>query len=436
MYGNDELTACAISPASPSMFDDDERTEPGTQAPSAAMPYLGNASFDARMLALKSLADSAGIRLPPTIIPEGTALLPGGVERQRQLKAEIDELPTVEQGLAKVAAYVKASDFKDVAVKFSGVRMDAKSGGLLDASAPDVAPIGYTPLGFRHAVDLVRPAGVRSGADTLLSLSPGVRASAFNEWASRRAHAGPDGQEKAIVLRTQLAARDSRTARVVRAVTSEKYSPIEDDVLLATLRDHLPAGAKLRVTMEHERSSFELIWPMLERELRVGDVALGGVEIVNSGVKAAGIRIVPRLLRVLCWNFTTAFSEGGEEDISIRHMGELAPKLAPALRRALAKIDPFVKAFGDAYRDNLPAAFPTRTEAVQRALKKFQELRCLPVDTVVDAWGMDGAAGAGNTRAGFVHAFTRASQKLDMERAALVEKVAGRVVHQGWSALN
>ena len=136
---------------------------------------------------------------------------------------------------------------------------------------------------------------------------------------------------------------------------------------------------------------------------------------------------------MLCLNFTTAWGEGAEEEISIVHMGEARYKFQRAIRRVLDVVEPFIIAFGDAYQDRMPES-KTRGQLIEAAVRRF-ELPARFGDTVAQSWDMDGANSAGNTRAGLVNAITRAAQGLPMDKAATVEGAAGRIVKQGWSAL-
>lgn len=87
----------------------------------------------------------------------------------------------------------------------------------------------------------------------------------------------------------------------------------------------------------------------MSRQIKVGDIALIGLQVSNSQTKQGAIRIVPKVLRVLCLNFTTAWGEGADQEVSVIHMGEARRKFAEAMRNALAVVEPFVIAFGDAY---------------------------------------------------------------------------------------
>lgn len=396
------------------------------------LPYLGTADFDVRNAALRALCNRAGLRLPETIVPEGDSLLPIGEDKQRKLACEVAQLPDLTAGLAALRARIAAEKHVDSTVPVQRIRAEPTRCGIYGLGQDPGKALGYTDKGFSQLLDFVRPANLRgSPAPTLLTLSPRLRAEAINEYAERVV-ATPDGSPR--VLRSFLDPLSGR--RVIRAVTSDSHSlETGDDVaVIAAIESALPAGAKLRVTRTFDRTDFEIIWPALDRQLVAGDVALIALSIANSETKAGSIRVSPKLLRVLCKNFTTAYTDGAEQDIAIRHVGDLRARLPGAIIRALAVVEPFVRAFGDAYKVELPAFAPTRGEILGRVVQVYELPRGL-AESAAELWDADGAASAGNTLAGLVNALTRASQEQTLAKAAETEQAAGRLIHEGWAAL-
>jgi len=388
--------------------------------------YVGEASFEERNAALKALAIEAGIRLPDTRVPEGESLLPIGEENKRKLASDVAKLPGVSDGLTALRSVITAQDARDSKVQIQRVRMDSERAGLFGPGQNASDALAYTDSGFGHVVSYLD--GPRGTAGVLASLRPAARAAAFNDLAERAR------RNDAVVIRTIVEPRSGR--RVVRAVTSERHSLTtgDDTVIADAIAASVPAGAKLRVTKTPDRSDFELVWPAMDRELRVGDVALIALSISNSETKAGSLKVAPKLLRVLCYNFTTAYSEGADEEISLKHVGDLRTKLPAAFARALKVVDPFVRAFGDAYKAAFPTFAPTRGELLDRVAKKF-ELAESTLDLSGQLWDADGSKTAGDTLAGLVNALTRASQEQTMESAAVTERAAGRLIVEGWGAL-
>ena len=392
------------------------------------------ASFQQRMETLKQLAHVTGIRLPATIIPEGESLIPYGVERQRALADEIAALPSVAEAAAFLRAVREEQRPINTQIPMREMRMDPTTGGLHGLKCdPSKRPLGYTPVAFSQAASFLKPSSVNGGfAQTLLALPPALRADAFNYFAESSA----TGDRSAVLrsaLLPQYRSGSLELRRSIQAVVSERYSVVEDHDMVQDLSSALPDGAKCRFTQTESRSDLEILWPAMARELKVGDIALIGIQATNSQTKQCSIRLVPKVLRVLCLNFTTAWGAGAEEEVTITHVGEARYKFQKAIRRVLDTVEPFIIAFSDAYQDRLPGTL-TRGEIIGKTVKRF-ELSPKFGETVAASWDMDGTASAGNTRAGLVNAFTRAAQALPMDKAATVEAAAGRIISQGWDAI-
>jgi hypothetical protein len=388
--------------------------------------YMGEADFAARNAELHKLAKATGLRLPQTILPEGHALWEIGEANKRKLAHSVDGLPDLATALVGLDARIKAEDAQDIeGVAVKGLRMDPRTGGLAGVGPTS---LNYTKNGFEHVAHFVKPSGLRSFAENMLALPNELRAQVFNYHASNA-----DSDDRAT-LRTILEPSTGR--RVVRAVTSKRHSLVTgDDTAImhhlapyGNIPEHLRA-AKARITRELDRSEFELIWPAMDRQLVVGDIALMGVRITNSETKAGSLRVEAFLLRVLCANFTTAESDDiNADEISLRHVGDLGRKLSEAFARAQARVEPFVRRFADAYKVALPKP---RAEVLAQVSKALS----LPADTMdlaAQLWDADGARSAGDTLAGLANALTRASQEAPTAVASDIERAAGKLIAQGF----
>jgi hypothetical protein len=401
-----------------------------------AMPSVAKAEFEVRNQILKELAAQGGLRLPETRLPEGTKFWDVGEEAKRQLKTEISKLPDASTALTALRQRIALEDIRDIPkVAIQRVRMSGISGaGLYAEGKNETHALGYTRQGLAHFAEYIKPAGVSDFVNNVLAIKdPAIRASVVNYHASRSR--APD----TVVLRTHVP-DPADGLRVIRAITSSKHSlETGDDLMVVVAMERLLKdafkGAKLRITRDLNRTDFEVIWPAMERELVVGDIAKIFVRVTNSETKAGSLKVTVGVLRALCANFTTAESiDSNEEDIAIRHIGDLSTKLPQAFVKALSRAEPFVKAFADAYQSDLPAWAPTRGEILERVRKSYQ----LPEKTVELAgtlWDADGTKGAGDTLAGLVNAMTRASQSETMTKADVTEKAAGNLIARGWSAV-
>lgn len=394
------------------------------------VPYLGTLPIEQRMAALKAMANLNGLRLPDTRLPEGTALLPVGEESKRKMQTELAKLPDLHPALDAYEARLAAEAPVDTEVALRALRMSPTTGGLFDPGVTNAAHAsGYTKDGFAHVAGFLKPVSIRNGfAENMLALPAPLRQQVFDHWAVSSTRIEP------AVVRTF---RGGTKGRIIRAVTSTDHSLLTgDDAAIVVALRKLAPGAKARFTREPggRFSELEVIWPMMDRQLVVGDVAYGGIRVTNSETKAGSLKVEGFLLRVLCYNFTTAFTEDMEgKTLGIRHVGDLMRKLPDAIANAQRRIEPFVRMFGDAYKDALPGS-TTRGEVLQRAQRVF-ELPETTISLAQQLWDADGLKTAGDTRAGFVNALTRASQEQAITEAAITERVAGKVIATGWGAL-
>lgn len=391
-----------------------------------------------RMKVFHALVATAGYAAPSTILPEGTALWEVGEENLRRHKASIDTLPTVREFSGAFLAAESLRDHRDVAANLADMRMRAD--GRIFRALPNGKPgpaLGYTHTGLSQLVSLYRDhLGIPNGmVGSLEFLSPKVRAEAFNDLAAR-------ADERMVHVR-ELPDRVFRTSlnpygeRFLRAVTSTHHTLSAGGyaAIVAQIAALWP-DAKCRAVRTEDRFDLDVIFPMHAREIRVGDVLHGTLSITLSETKDVAAAVRDALLRVLCANLTVK-SFGKEAAFTRRHVGAgFVRDLAERMKGSWNRLSPFVDAFGDAYSDSLPAAMSTRATVVERAFKRFDaELKSLSAQSVVQAWDLDGARSAGNTRAGLVHALTRASQNVGVAQAEEIESVAGALIERGWAAL-
>lgn len=390
--------------------------------------YIGDASPAERMETLKRLAAQGGFRLPETRVPEGEALLPSGLDRLRQITGEVNNLPSPRDALAGLVALHALEQPKDAGIRWKNLVMHS-SGLIGDAQVPNVA-LAQSSTGLEHVVQLVKPRGVQTASAMLRSLPGALRAQVFNEWATQRA--ARDDKDATVYLRTY---RPEGGKRVVRAVVSSAYSPVEDMWLLAALlKARLPAAsrdaAKVRVDVREDGSTIEVIFPLFNREIRVGDVLWAYIRLDNSQTKQGSVRVSAGVFRVLCYNCTTAYSADHSAE-ALRHVGapdRMVARIVEAISAAALRIEPLCDAFTRATDDALPPG--GRSSALEK-LEKAKLLTEGEAALAATAWDADGERSAGDTMAGLVNALTRGSQQLRQDEAAHVEALAGRLLMEG-----
>lgn len=402
-----------------------------------AIPYLGEADFKTRDEAKALLADMQGIRIPKTWVPRGESLLPIGEQKLRGIRAEYAALPMLGVGLNSYAARLLSEHALDSKVRIQDVRMDGSRGGLLAPGLPESNALAYSKAGFAHVASFVRPSSIRNGfSENLLAMPVSMRAQWFNECA-QNAHRGDSDK---VVIRTVLAPGEDGLRRTVRAVTSQKHSLAtgDDKEIVSALRrmDNTLKGAKIRVTRDGlgDASWFEVIWPAVDRQIRVGDSLAFGLRFKNSETKGGALVVEPFLFDAICYNLTTAYSTVDEDAFTLRHVGDLSRKLGSIILKAQRVIDPFVRMFADAYKTPFPNTMPTRGDVLQ-SIGKALELPESTLTLAQNLWNADGSSSAGDTLAGAANALTRASQEQTMDDADKTEKAAGKLIAEGWGAL-
>lgn len=401
-----------------------------------SIPFLGDLPFEQRDQAKALIAELTGIRVPRTFVPRGESLLPSGESKLRGIRAEYAALPTLAAGLDGYSARLKAESAVDMPVRIQAIRMEGERAGLYGEGKSPNSALAYSKAGFSHVATFVKPDGVRNGfAENLLAMPVKLRAEWFNECA-RNAR----GETDQVTIRTLLSPGEGGIRRVVRAVTSDRHSLStgDDSTIVKALRQLTALkGAKVRITRDGlgDRSWFEVLWPAVDRQIRVGDSLAFGVRFRNSETKGGSLVVEPFLFDAVCYNLTTAYSSLMDEGaFTLRHVGDLTKRITSLVLQAQRTIEPFVKAFSDAYRTPFPASLPTRGEVLARVGKVME----LPESTLTLAgqlWNADGAASAGDTLAGAANALTRASQEQAMGDADATERAAGQLIADGWGAL-
>lgn len=405
-------------------------------SPAVSSSYVGRASSAERMETLHRLNALAGYTAVKTILPEGTALWDIGQQALVRERVRLDKLPALRDFARVFLANEQARQITDKTGPLGRLRMDPRSGKIyrLDSAGKPGCGVGYTHTGLSQLVGMHADAlGVPSNFVRALEfLSPGPRATAFNDLGIRAEAKGLSQEPRVMRL-----AKNVHGEQYLRAVTSTKHVGIAGGYAAVVSRMVQELGldadkAKVRVAAEgDDRLDIEVIFPMLNREIVVGDVLWGSLALTLSETKDVSARISDSLMRVLCANLTRA-PYGCEHEWTRKHVGteNFVADLMTRIQSGAARLAPFVRAFGDAYADELPG---TRAEAFERLEKMVDLPKSLTAESVLAAWDADGAKSAGSTRGGLVNALTRASQDLSITDAEVVEAAAGGLVLTGWN---
>lgn len=388
---------------------------------------LANADVPTRMAFYHRASKLAGLS-EPDLLPgryEGDALIPIGQEKLRALRAAVDAMPWAVDAHQGVTQVELIEDAKDIGFKAQHMRLSDVDGGLIPEPGTPARRIEWGA--WRDSLSYM---GAPTGAPhTLAALPLTLRAAAFNHFAQNSTRVAD------VVGRTYC---PQGGRRAIRSMVTPRYAPVPDSIITQAIASEFPRDAKIQVTRSNGVTHFEIIFPMMNREIRVGDILTGRVLVTNSQGKETSLDIEAGVLRAICYNLTTAYAQD-KDAFSMRHVGNGADMLRrarAALRMKYGQILPFVMAFGDSYKDALPNTMGTRGEVLGRVGKVFKGEVSPDVLTLAgQLWDVDGVMSAGDTRGGLVNALTKASQSLPYSTATKVEAVAGRIVSEGWAAL-
>jgi hypothetical protein len=310
-------------------------------------------------------------------------------------------------------------------VAIRDVRMNPETGGMYALGKNPKDALGFTRRALGQALSLFN--APRNAVGVLDALPKYERALAFNALADK---APRDLTEKLVARTAVLSGR-----RFVRAIVSDKHSLEAGDDLhvLNVLREVLEATpAKVRFYRSLTFTAFEVVLTGTAADVKVGDTVLAKVNIWNSEVGTRSGSAEGGLHRLVCLNGMTVPVEGGTRD-AWRHVGDVRARVRAAITAASARNAGFLQDFRGAHTDVLPAG--TRADTLERVVRRL-ELPARVGTLANELWDADGAASAGDTRAGLVNALTRAAQSLPMDEASIVETAAGKLVTQGWGALS
>lgn len=389
-----------------------------------------------RMKVLEACNNFAGWTAPKTIYPEGTALIDIGEEKLTRVRTEVANLRSLREFVAAFRLAEAARNKRDVEASIGDLRMNEQ--GFITRKRPDGSwgqRIGYSPTGLEQLVSLHRDVlGLPRGFTGALQwLQPKARAEAFNDLSIRYAERAYSNTLPDRVFRL---ADDKFGQPYLRAVTSKMHAGEHGSALalVQALMREFPEKdldtVKVRAEVTDDRFSLELIHPMMNREIRVGDVLFGEQILSLSETKAASASVSTGVMRVLCVNLTRS-SYGQDKKFTRRHVGSnFISDMLTEYRDGRVKLEPFIHAFGDTYNVPLDGTPAELAAVAEKALE-------LPMgaEAIVNAWAMDGARSAGTTLGGLVNAVTRAAQDLPLVEAEAAEVAAGRLVTEGLSAL-
>lgn len=230
---------------------------------------------------------------------------------------------------------------------------DAKDGARTDIGVGDLSSwvLGPGPGGVASLVAVPVPGRPRSAPVPM-------RRAAFGQLAE--AIGAPSAYLLKLPARTAVAciahgmqqipqrqaARLLRMARgEVRAVASDSYAPLDNELVMDTLESTLRAQGILRDVRVTDLSlgpttGMRLTLPSRDKAVRVGDVVALGLDVLNGEILNRSLSITPATYRLVCLNGMRSADVQGIR--RFRHVGDprrLAEAFADAVPVALAEAE-------------------------------------------------------------------------------------------------
>lgn len=363
----------------------------------------------------------------------------GAVVNGVQTEAEVlmarhtpNNWPRMADALTKWQGMCENLKAEDKEVKLRSIFMNTTTGGLFnvdkwDRKKPMPNGIMPTKTALGHLVSFIKEADVPSSfVDNLLDDEPQIRSARL----LRKLAKTPD---RAVIMRTVIADILAGTY-VVRAVASEKHSQGNGDdlAIIEQLRkiQHKVPTAVMRVVKQWDNTHVEVVIPNLVKEVKPGVIIQSRINIENSETKGGSYEASVGTLNLRCINGMT--SSGANSTVSVKHMGDIRTKMRAAMTTVIDLAEVYLEEYSNAYRVELPRP---RAEVIDMAVKRLKLPDPKNIGTKLAAlWDIDGEHGAGDTVAGLANAMTRYAQQLPVEKATVLEALAGKVVADGRDA--
>lgn len=429
---------------------------------------------------------AAGFSPSDPVYERGSRVNETGVANARRSRIDHEQKPLVIDATTDLIARIRAERRRDVVVNAGNIGMSddgriVVTGGKVGGADIDDVAVAVNRSAFKSLVNRLGYAG----ADYLARLPIKARAANVNMWRSVISGSDPelaaeaqqiaaalgrsavgDAEECKLRLRTKRDGTEEAFAVVSPSYTSFDADLIADAVrrtcmttpTMSTSLDGETFQADLsqargRLTYDGTKTRMEVMFHSdIRPEVYVaGEFFKAGVLIRTDDTGGGSCKVVPVVWQNRCLNLIILEAVKGEE-ISILHLGDIASrtkKFEAAFQKSLRSIAHFLKAWGNACRENVleatGRAFANVPSSVDAALPGLfngileQKLVAIPgkrrevVNALVEQWRADdsGAKVHGLTRASLVNAFTRYAHTIQMDDPWAedeIERDAGRLL--------
>lgn len=345
-------------------------------APSTNMDDRSSISESGAMRSTMDLmqAQANGFAPKKPYFERGTKVIDVGVDNARQARADFDEMPSAADAAMAIAERVQGEHRQDRSVETADIRMNKSGELVVDGQRLLLEDKAIHGLAGRLGC---------GGGSYLAKCWPELRAVNVNNWAraletqeaqARQAHEGDASKRGEFEpSKTVLRTRNGSGPRSVFALVSPGYTSFDVDRIAEALRRAVPDGAKGVSRYDGYRAQFQVLFhtDVAPEEFVAGEFFRAGVYVDAADDGTGSIKVRSVLWQNLCLNLI-CIDQAQQMVARIRHVGsvsELARRFHAAFRKALSKVEPFMRQWG----------FGVREDALGRALAAA-DLGPVPID--------------------------------------------------------
>ena len=214
----------------------------------------------------------------------------------------------------------------------------------------------------------------------------------------------------------------------LRAVLTDRYTPIDNRMLLRCLHRSLPPHLKVQwMALDEESFHLRLFDPSLSMEVRNGDLLMAGLHISNSEVGRRSVTIDAIVYRQVCSNGLIRLIKG-KSLLQQRHIAVAPAHFVTLLQRAMQQ----GLSASQEYLEQMASSAKQPINDVESEMKKLASDWHLSQAFVeqVESCLLNEERAYQDRLFGLVNSLTRAAQSLDAEQRYDMEVLAGKFLER------
>jgi len=409
-----------------------------------------------------ALAEAAGFAPKQPYFTRGTMVVDIGVENARQMRIEHDAKPTAFEACGDFSKRILGEQRCDEIVGVHGLGMEP-TGHLYDDATErryvlqQAAFEGFcNRLGFGGAAYLTKcwPVLRQHNVNAWLGEIATREDSARADHAEEQARLAPSKRRAFEPAELKFRTRNGAAGREVFGIVSPSYPTFDVNLIADAIALAAPPDARCVIDYDGTRARFEVMFrsDVLPEKYVAGEFFKAGVIIRSDDTGRGSLRGSATIFQNLCLNLI-CIDEARQDLFAIPHIGSveaMAAKFRDGFKKALGRIEPFLKAWNYSLTDDVLATArtidPEVPMSVEEALpglftaiveRELVPVRGRTVDAVpklMQMWHEDTSAARLDasvaTRGSIVNAFTRYAHKVNDDAffADEIQRAAGKML--------